>query len=140
MSYYLVVGGEKWTQVASVSGWREFREHIAGLDDAEQVKHLVDHGWCQKLPELAEQVKQAVAGASENVKSIGQAMLDALSAAPEGAESCLLTDGLTSVEDPDDSGWSEGEEQEGEPEAKLFGLPLIVNPNMDGLPEGIEAA
>lgn len=112
MSYYFVVGGEKWTQVASVGGWREFREHVEGLDGAEQVKHLVEHGWSQKLPELSEQLKQAIAGASDNVKSIGKAMLGALVAGPDGAESCLLTDGLTSVEDPDDSGWSEGEEDD----------------------------
>ena len=112
MSYYLVVGGEKWTQVASVGGWREFREHVEGLDGAEQVKHLAEYGWCQKLPELAEQLKEAVSGASENVKSIGRAMLGALAAAPEGAESCLLTDGLTETDDPDDSGWSGGEEED----------------------------
>ncbi len=120
MSYYLVVGGERWTQVASVSGWKEFRDHVEGLEGHEQLRHLVLYGWSQKLTELSEQLSDAMSdGASENVRSIGNAILTALADAPDNAESCLLTDGMTSKEDPDENGW-DGDEEETETEESLM--------------------
>lgn len=119
MSYYLVVGGEKWTQVASVIGWRDFRSWVDGIgsDNADELRHLVEYGWSQKLPDLSEQLTESLSSGkpSADVKDIGQTVLTALADAPDGAESAVLTDGLTGIDDPDDSGWSSTEEEEGEP-------------------------
>lgn len=107
MSYYLVVGGEQWTQVASIGGWKEFREWVENLENVNELLHLVNHGWNQNLGKLKNQLVSALneEKPSANVKGIGEAIVEALDNAPKGSSSCLLTDGLTSIDDPDDSGW-----------------------------------
>lgn len=110
MSYYLVVGGERWTQVASIGGWKDYRKAVESLDADEfgQVRHLVEHGWSQKLPELERQLA-AVSSKDPDVESINRALLDAVKARAPSAASAVLTDGLTSKDDADGS-WQTGEE------------------------------
>lgn len=119
MTYSLITGGEKWTQVASIAGWKTFREWVEEIesDDIDELRHLVEYGWSQKLPDLSEQLTETLSSGkpSADVKDIGQTVLAALEDAPDGAESAVLTDGLTSIDDPDDSGWSSTEEEEDEP-------------------------
>jgi len=111
MSYYLVVGGEDWKQVASLSGWAEFREWAEG-QDAGELHHLIDHGWSQDIPVLEEQLNKAIEEGepSRDVEDIATAILNALEGRQLGHESVVLTDGLTEQDDPDDSGWSSEEE------------------------------
>ena len=115
MSYYLITGGEKWTQVASIQGWREFREWAAGLDaaDHKELFHLIEHGWSQSLGELESQLTDAIEKGepSADIADIGKTILQALKDRGQDAESAILTDGLTENDDPDDSGWSGGEDE-----------------------------
>jgi len=119
VTYSLITGGEKWTQVASIAGWKTFREWVEEIesDDIDELRHLVEYGWSQKLPDLSEQLPETLSSGkpSADVKDIGQTVLAALEDAPDGAESAVLTDGLASIDDPDDSGWSSTEEEEAEP-------------------------
>lgn len=111
MSYYLVVGGEDWVQVASLSGWAEFREWAEG-QPGDELHHLIDHGWGQNIPVLETELKKALAD-DPPVADVGDIALDILGALGNRQpdhESVLLTDGLTSEDDPDSSGW-ESEEQ-----------------------------
>jgi hypothetical protein len=111
MSYYLVVGGEDWKQVASLSGWAEFREGAEG-HDAGELHHLIDHGWSQDIPALEEQLSKVVEEGepSGDVEDIATAILDALEGRQPGHGSVVLTDGLAEQDDPDDSGWTSEED------------------------------
>ena len=106
MSYYLVVGGKDWTQVASLSGWAEFREWVEG-QPGDGLRHLVDHGWGQDIPALEAELKKALTDDPpvSDVEDIALAMIEALKNRQPDHESVILTDGTTSVDDPDDSGW-----------------------------------
>lgn len=120
MTYSLITGGEKWTQVASIAGWKEFREWVEEIesDGIDELRHLVEYGWSQKLPDLSEQLTETLSSGkpTADVKDIGQTVLAALEDAPDGAESAVLTDGLTGIDDPDDSGWVSAEDEEDEPD------------------------
>jgi hypothetical protein len=106
MSYYLAVGGEDWTQIASLSGWAKFREWAEG-QSGDELRHLIDHGWGQDIPTLEVELKKALDAnpPTSDVGDIALAVLKALGNRQPDYESVLLTDGLTSEDDPDDSGW-----------------------------------
>jgi hypothetical protein len=111
MAYSLVVGGEKWTQVASISGWGDFRKW-ARRQKTPELRHLIDYGWSQDIPELKKQIEESLENdpPGEDVAGIASAMVKALESGPTGAESVVLTDGLTEIDDPDDSGWTSEED------------------------------
>jgi len=112
MTYYLVVGGEDWTPVASITGWKDFRKWATRRTGSE-LRHLLQYGWSQDPGSLEEQLAEAVEqnDPSKDVASVAEACLEAIRNRGASASSVLLTDGLTSVDDPDDSGWELDDEK-----------------------------
>lgn len=111
MSYYLVVGGEFCGQVASLSGWKDFRGWVE-KQKVPELKHLVAHGWSQDIPSVKKEIETALEKnpPSEDVADVASVVIDALDAGPQGSSSVVLTDGLAEKDDPDDSGWTSEED------------------------------
>ena len=115
MSYSVITGGEDWTQVATINGWRQFREWTETLDgEFGELSHFIEYGWSQKLDELKEQIETAVKDfkPTTDVKDIATTIANAIANRKPSAGSIVLTDGLTEKEDG--SGWESGEEEDEE--------------------------
>lgn len=100
MSYYAQLDDEDKTarDVATISGWTDFCEWARELDDeAEEIQHVADHGWCQHLDALEEQLAKHIPQCEDDsAKSVAEGIVELLSQRND-AETLVITDG-TDVE------------------------------------------
>lgn len=61
MSYYLQFDDGESLQVASNSGWGDVIDWVESLDyGCDELQHLVEYGWCQNVPELGDELQDAI--------------------------------------------------------------------------------
>jgi hypothetical protein len=112
MSYSVITGGDKWTAAATINGWRELRDWSESLDgEFGELSHFIEYGWSQDMPLLKSQANEAIKSGNPagDVKDILATVIHAINSRQSGAQSILLTDGLTTKDDQ--SGWQSNEEE-----------------------------
>lgn len=113
MAYSIVLGGDQWSELASLSGMRDFREWVDGLPESPQLKHLVEHGWSQELQAMEDELRAGSPDASTSAGSVAYGLLVALSRRNQDAESAMITDGMH-PDDGKNGEWVFSDEDEAE--------------------------
>lgn len=92
MGYYAIIGGEQQVPLASLSGWSEFKAWADTLDASDEISHLCEYGFSQNIPALIAQLEASIPAGS--VGNTVRDLIGNLRAAPEGAESIFVSDGM----------------------------------------------
>jgi hypothetical protein len=108
---YLSLDAGEPELLASNKGWSDFIDWVDGfdLDSEDELIHLCDHGWCQNLATLEEQLGDALEGATpsdETVRSTGKNLLEMLGKRGS-TEVATVNNGMTSEEIGDSAEMSE---------------------------------
>ena len=96
MSYYAELDNAKKTggDVATNSGWSQFREWVEDLDiECVQLQHLAEHGWSQNLKQLESDIRGALDESPDSANAdIAEGLLAILDGKAD-AEVLVVTDG-----------------------------------------------
>ena len=112
MTVSAIFGGTDWVEFATTRGTGNFMRWVESLD-LEQfplLSHLADWGWVNNLDALALEIPLAIAESSpeESVSQTLSTFRDALTDRPPSAESVMLTNGLSRIDDDEGEWWIGG--------------------------------
>lgn len=118
MGYYLVMGGEELVDLASTTGWAEFKSWVADElpeDDFPEFHGIAEDGLSQDLKSLVDEIDRAEkVDGPDDVKKTLSLFRKHLKSRPDNAESVFVTDGMGDEIDSEDDEWIVPEEDENE--------------------------
>ena len=112
MTIQAILGGDDVHEFSTTTGHGDFIRWTESLD-AEKfplVTHLADWGWVNEIDKLTSELRKAMRKRSPkaSLKKTLDGFITVLKDRPKGAESVMISDGLSSKEEKDGEWWIDG--------------------------------